>query len=191
MSRLEQRQRPGGRSEDVRRRVATACLALLAEGDVDLGPVEVSRRAGVSRATLHRWWPTRTDLLREALTEHTRPLAAGPDTGRWADDVHRFARTLAAFFADPVEVGLNVLMASGRHGDITAAVLDLYDPIFDGWRAMVARARARGEIADGVDDDAVLLALVSPLVLQPLLFRRTMPTREVRALADLVVRAST
>jgi AcrR family transcriptional regulator len=190
MSRLEQRQRPGGRSEDVRRRVATACLALLAEGDVDLGPVEVSRRAGVSRATLHRWWPTRTDLLREALTEHTRALA-GPDTGRWADDVHRFTRILAAFFADPVEVGLNVLMASGHHDDLTAAVLDLYEPIFEDWRAMVTRARARGEIADGVDDDAVLLALVSPLVLQPLLFRRTMPAREVRALADLVVRATT
>lgn len=190
MSRLDRRQRPGGRSEDVRRRVATACLALLGEGAVDLGPVEVSCRAGVSRATLHRWWPTRADLLREALAEHTRTLAV-PDTGRWTDDVHQFALDLATFFADPVEVGQNVLMASGRHGDFTTAVLDHYASIFDDWRGMLGRARSRGEIADEIDDDAVLLALVSPLVLQPLLFRRTMPAHEVHALADLVVRATT
>jgi AcrR family transcriptional regulator len=184
-----ERVRAGGRSEQVRQRVARACLDLLAEGDAGFGPVDVARRAGVSRATLHRWWPAKADLLREALSLHTRALAV-PDTGSWAGDVEQFARRLAAFFDDPVEVGQNALMASGAYPEYTAAVLDHYETLFAGWRAAVERARARGELADGVDADAVLLTLGSPLLLVPLLFRRTITSREVEGVVDLVVRAT-
>jgi AcrR family transcriptional regulator len=188
--RRRERVRAGGRSEDVRRRVARACLDLLAEGRADFGPVDVSRRSGVSRATLHRWWPAKADLLREALSLHTRDLAV-PDTGSWAGDVETFARRLAAFFDDPVEVGQNALMASGAYPEYTAAVLDHYETMFDGWRAAVERARGRGELADSVDADAVLLTLGSPLLLVPLLFRRRISAREVDRVVALVLRGTT
>jgi AcrR family transcriptional regulator len=194
MSRLappkRERVRAGGRSEDVRQRVARACLDLLAEGDAGFGPVDVARRAGVSRATLHRWWPSKADLLREALSLHTRALAV-PDSGSWAGDVERFARRLAAFFDDPVEVGQNALMASGAYPEYTAAVLEHYETMFDAWRDRVARARERGELAEGVDADAVLLTLASPLLLVPLLFRRPISRGEVSRVVALVLRATT
>ena len=193
MSRLapprRERVRAGGRSEEVRRRVAQACLDLLAEGDAGFGPVDVARRSGVSRATIHRWWPTKTDLLREALSLHTRALAV-PDTGAWATDVTTFARRLAAFFDDPVEVGQNALMASGAYPEYTAAVLDHYETMFDAWRDRVAQARQRGELADGVDADATLLTLASPLLLVPLLFRRRISRGEVARVTALVLRAT-
>jgi AcrR family transcriptional regulator len=181
--------RTGGRSEEVRRRVAQACLDLLAEGVADLGPVEVARRSGVSRATLHRWWPTRSDLLRAGLELHARDLAA-PDTGSWERDLRRFARRLAEFFADPVEVTQNAVMASGAHPDFTEAVLEHYAPIFADWRAMLERARARGEVAADVDADAVLLVALSPLLLVPLLYRRELTRRELDRIVDLVLRAT-
>lgn len=183
------RVRTGGRSAEVRRRVADACLALLAEGAVDFGPVEVARRSGVSRATIHRWWPAKSDLLREALARHTRALGA-PDTGSWAGDVRGFAATLAAFFSDPVEVSQNALMATAAHPDYTAAVLEHYAPLSDDWRAMLERAQARGEVAADVDADAVLLTLVSPLVVVPLLFRRRLAAAEVEAVVGLVLRST-
>jgi len=193
MSRLapprRERVRAGGRSEEVRRRVAQACLDLLAEGDAGFGPVDVARRSGVSRATLHRWWPTKADLLREALSLHTRALTV-PDTGAWATDVTTFARRLAAFFDDPVEVGQNALMASGAYPEYTAAVLDHYETMFDAWRDRVAQARQRGELADGVDADATLLTLASPLLLVPLLFRRRISRGEVARVTALVLRAT-
>jgi len=188
--RARPRARAGGRSEDVRRRVAQACLDLLGEGDAGFGPVEVARRAGVSRATVHRWWPTKSDLLREALTLHTRDLAVAVDTGAWASDVRTLAHRLATFFAAPVEVAQNALMASGAHPDYTAAVLTHYEALFDSWRAMVERARARGELADGVDTDAVLLTLASPLVVVPLLFRRPVGDAELAHVVALVLRAT-
>ncbi len=93
MSRLDppvtvppRRRRAGGRSERIRLRVAQTCLDLLGAGNADFGPVEVARRSGVSRATIHRWWPTKADLLREALALHTSSLSV-PDTGVWVDGV--------------------------------------------------------------------------------------------------------
>jgi AcrR family transcriptional regulator len=173
----------------VRSQVGAACLALLAEGNVGFGPVEVAARAGVSRATVHRWWPTKADLLQEALALHTRSLAV-PDTGSWPDDVRALAERLATFFAEPVEVGLNALMASGEHPGYTTAVLEHYSPLFADWRGVVERARARGELVDGVDADTVLLTLVSPLVLVPLLFRLPLTAGDVRRIAALVVDAT-
>jgi len=173
----------------VRRRVADACLAFLAAGEVDFGPLDVARRSGVSRATIYRWWPAKADLLREALTRHTRSLAA-PDTGSWESDVREFAATLAAFFGDPVEVSQNALMATGSHPDYTAAVLEHYAAIFDDWRAMLARARDRGEVAPDLDADTILLTLVSPLVVVPLLFRRRLSADEIDAVVELVLRGS-
>jgi AcrR family transcriptional regulator len=183
------RVRAGGRSEEVRRRVAEACLGFLAAGNVDFGPVDVARRSGVSRATIHRWWPRKSDFLREALSLHTRSLGA-PDTGSWARDVRSFAATLAAFFSDPVEVSQNALMATGAHPEYTAAVLEHYQAIFEDWRAMLERARGRGEVAADVDADAVLLTLVSPLVLVPLLYRRVLSKRELEGVVGLVLRAT-
>ena len=183
------RVRAGGRSEEVRQRVARACLDLLAAGDAGFGPVDVARRSGVSRATLHRWWPTKADLLREALTVHTRSLVVA-DTGDWSTDVHAMARQFAAFYADPVEVSLNALMSSGAHPEFTAAVLDHYGPLFQDWQALVRRAQARGEVAADVDPDTVLLALASPLVVVPLLFRAPLTDADVDRLADLVLRAT-
>ncbi len=139
---------------------------------------------------MHRWWPTKADLVREALSLHTRSLGV-PDTGTWPDDVATLAQRLATFFADPVEVSLNELMASGEHPDYTTTVLQHFQPLFADWRAVVERARRRGELIDDVDADTVLVALVSPLVLMPLLFRRTLTTGEIRRIAELVVSATT
>ena len=173
----------------MRRRVARACLDLLAEGHADFGPVEVARLAGVSRATLHRWWPTKDDLLREALSLHTRELTV-PDTGDWTRDVESFARRLAAFFDDPVEVAQNALMASGAYPDYTAAVLTHYETLFAGWRARVDRARRQDQLAGDVDADTVFLTLASPLLLVPLLFRRRISQGEVDRVVALVLRAT-
>jgi AcrR family transcriptional regulator len=188
-SEAPQRVRAGGRSERVRRQVALACLDLLAEGNVDFGPLEVAQRSGVSRGTIYRWWPTKPDLLREALAWHTRTLDV-PDTGTWAGDLRALARQLAAFFSDPVEVSQNAIMASGQHPDFDALVLDYFAPLFDGWRALVERGRARGEVRADVDADTVMLMIASPLLMVPLLFHRRLTRTEVARIADLAIAAT-
>ena len=112
---MNERARPGGRSEEVRRRVAAACLSLLAEGNTELRPVDVAARAVISRATVYRWWPTTEALVDETMRAHVGARLDPPDAGSWAKDVRKYMAQLAAFFADPVEVALNAVMAQGRH----------------------------------------------------------------------------
>lgn len=183
-----ERTRPGGRSERVRRAVAEACLALLAEGRVDFTMQDVAERSGVNRTTIYRWWPTHADLLAEALSLHTRSLDP-PDTGSWEGDVHALAEQLAAFFSNPVEVTQNRIMASGAHPEFNDFSMEYYAPIYDQWRDIVHRAVERGEI-DPVEPDRVLSLLASPLIMTTLMWFRA-PTQEaVRSIAELVVRAT-
>jgi AcrR family transcriptional regulator len=184
------RVRAGGRSERIRIQVAQACLDLLAEGKADFGPLDVVQRSGVSRATIYRWWPTKADLVTEALALHTRRLDTVPDTGSWEGDVHALVRRLARFFSDPVEVTQNAIMASGRHRDYDEVVLRYYKPLFAGWTSLVERARLRGEVRDEVDADTVILLLISPLLMAPLVLHRKLSHVEVRDIADLIVAAT-
>jgi AcrR family transcriptional regulator len=170
--------------------VGQACLALLAQGRTALSPADVAARAGVSRATVYRWWPTKTDLLREGLAVHTGRRIDPPDTGTWRDDLHALAHRLAAFFSDPAEVAMSAVMATGEAPEFDAFVLEQYEPVFDAWRSMVERARVRSEVRADVDADAVLLALASPLVVIPLLFHRAPTDAEVAQLIDVVYAGS-
>jgi AcrR family transcriptional regulator len=188
---MVERVRAGGRSERIRQEVGDACLALLAEGRSDFGPAEVAARAGVSRATVYRWWPTKTDLVREGLAAHTARRLDPPDTGTLRGDLSVLAGRLAAFFSDPAEVAMSAIMASGTAPDFDAVVLEQYEPVFDAWRVMIERARDRHDVRADVDTDAVLLALASPLVVIPLLFHRAPTDAEVERLVELVHAGST
>jgi AcrR family transcriptional regulator len=173
----------------VRLQVAQACLDLLREGRVDFGPAEVAQRADVSRATLHRWWPTKADLLREALTLHTGTLVA-PDTGGWETDLRALAALLAAFFAEPAEISQNAIMASGRHPDYDALVLEHYEPLLASWRAVVERAQDRGEVRPELDPNTVVMMLTSPLLVMPTVMHHVLTRRELDELVRFVLAAT-
>lgn len=69
----------------------------------------------MGRRTVYRWWPTREDLLREALGAHVRRVPTVEDSGSWERDLCALADRLAQFAADPVEIALAQLMAGGQH----------------------------------------------------------------------------
>lgn len=173
----------------MRETVARACLELLVEGKLDLAPATVAEKSGVSRKTLYRWWPTRSDLLHDALTFHTRTLEP-PDTGAWASDVEALVEQLATFLADPIERAQNAILASGLYPEFNRFMFDHYAPIQATWRAVVERAIARGEVDADLDPDRIVVLLISPLLVTTLLERRKPKPKERRELARLVVRAT-
>ncbi|MGN0064861.1 MAG: TetR/AcrR family transcriptional regulator [Nocardioides sp.] len=183
------RQRAGGRSEQVREAVAHAVLDHLAEGRITFTTVEIAERAGVSRATIYRWWPTHAALLAEALTEHARSIEV-PDTGSWSGDLRAFAHTVAKFAAAPIEVGLSRVMASGAHPDFNATVIDHYGPALTGWAVMVDRAVQRGEASTRHSATTVMNVLLAPLFLAPLTTGRGADPGIVDALVDVVLDAT-
>jgi len=186
---VRERQRSGGRSEQIRLAVGRAVLDLLAEGKVAFTTVEVAERAEVNRRTIYRWWPTQELLLIEALSQHARDIEV-PDTGSLARDVRAFARRVAVFAADPVDLTITRIMVAGLHPEFNNAVTEHFRPIMAGWEDLFARAVARGEATDEHEPQAIVAALVSPLFLGPLMSGGTPLTPErVDQVADLVLAA--
>lgn len=181
------RRRSGGRSEVVRASVAEAVLAMLREGRSGFSVAEVAERAGVHRATVYRWWPTPSDLLREALTVHGARLTL-PDTGSWPTDVAAALERLAAFLADPVELALTAAFAADDDPAGNQAQRDYWRPIEEQLERLVHRAIGRGELGTDVDPSSVALLITGPVFTYTFAFRALPPADLLARLARAVTR---
>src|SRR5256714_15321374 len=73
---------PRPRSEAVRRAVLDSALELLEhEGYGRLTMAGIAQRAGASKQTLYRWWPSPAAVLIESLSERASALAPDRDRG--------------------------------------------------------------------------------------------------------------
>jgi AcrR family transcriptional regulator len=161
-----QRGRP--RSEKARAAVLDAAAELLLDrGLAAVSMDAVADRAGASKATIYRWWPTKESLALDAL--YTKWAAAGPqpqDTGSLRGDLLSLLRPWAR------------LAGSRPYGRVIAALLTEVqtDPAFaaeyrqrvveprrDQARAVIRRAVERGEIPAGTPVEVVLDLLYGPL----------------------------
>jgi AcrR family transcriptional regulator len=156
------------RSEPARQAIlAAAAELLLTRGVAAVSMDTVAARAGVSKATIYRWWPTKETLALDALYEQlTEPSAEPPDTGTLRGDL------LALLLGWIQRVG-------GRpFGRVIGALITEAgtDPVFGQLyrkryveprraqaRTIFARAIDRGEIPAGTDVEAAIDLLYGPL----------------------------
>lgn len=182
------RQRAGGRSEQARAKVAQAVLSYLREGRSNFSVAEVAERAEIHRTTVYRWWPTPTDLLREALTVHGARLVL-PDMGSWPSDVHAAVDSLATFLSDPVELALTAAFAAGDDPAGNEIQVTYWRPVGDQLEGLARRAIERGEVRPDTDPATVSLLVIGPVATYALAFRRPPPTAVRVELASAVTRA--
>src|SRR6201994_246 len=83
--------RPGRRrSEDSRNAILQAATDLVVEqGYAAVSIEKIAQRAGVGKQTIYRWWPSKGDVLMEALAGKADLLVPLPDEGSWAADLRR------------------------------------------------------------------------------------------------------
>jgi AcrR family transcriptional regulator len=146
------------RSEEARRAVLAAVTRMVEEEGYGTLTMEgIAARAGVSKQTLYRWWPSKAAVVLEALNEGAERVAPDPDTGSLESDLRPFlygtvkganrnARMLSALMA-AAQLDAE-FAASFRSGFLARrrAVL----------RKLLERAGERGELADSVDIDFVV-----------------------------------
>src|SRR5436309_11588305 len=78
------------RSEVSRQRILGAALETLQISGFNYSTTDsIAERAGASKATIYRWWPTKAALLAEALREAVAQELPFPYTGDLAGDIHR------------------------------------------------------------------------------------------------------
>ncbi|MDN2499613.1 TetR/AcrR family transcriptional regulator [Nocardia nova] len=169
--------------------LSAAMAELREKGYAALTIEGIAARAGSGKQTIYRWWPSKADVVLEAMLTEVAAVIAVPDTGSLPGDLTAFlADTFRQRGQRPVLVGL---MAQA-----------LLDPAFaqafrdrflfsrrDALRQIIDRAIARGEVAADMDPDLMIDVVYGVLWYRLLLDHAPLDDESGRQLADFVVRA--
>ena len=185
-----QRGRP--RSERARQAILDAAAELLLDRGLSAVSMDaVAERAGVSKATIYRWWPSKETLALDAL--YTERAAARPhprDTGSLHGDLLSLFRPWAR------------LAGSRPYGRVIAALIteSQTDPVFaadyrqrfveprrEQGRAIFRRAIGRGEIPADTKVEVALDLLYGSMYHRLLHGHATLSDQFVRDVVDTVL----
>lgn len=148
--------------------ITDAAFAELAEvGYGKLSMEAVARRAGVSKPTLYRRWPTKEQLVIALVAQVAVAAAQTPDTGTLRGDLLAFLNTTIAGVSHPLARRIIPdLLAEGVRNPTLAGALQT--EIGASRRALVAdllrRAVARGELPADLDIELALDFTVAPVI---------------------------
>jgi AcrR family transcriptional regulator len=144
----------------VRAGVLAAAAELLFEGGLPAVTFDkVAARAGASKTTLYKWWPSPGSLALEAYFAAVEQALAFPDTGDLERDLttqlHAFVRVLTDEGRGPVIAAL--IGAAQTDPDLAAALSTTYTrPRRQLAVEAFARARRRGQLRDDVDPEVLV-----------------------------------
>jgi AcrR family transcriptional regulator len=182
---------PIPRGQRARERVLRAALEVLADQGLSGFTMEaVAHRAGASKATVYRHWPSRATLLVDAMDMAFQPLPT-PATGQLRTDLidlvsrleallsgQPFPRLMAAFIdaaeRDPTLSSLHVQLTERRR-----------EPL----RHVLAQARRRGEIPATTDLELAIDLLAGPAFYRRFIAHRAFPHHYATAVVDQVLTA--
>jgi AcrR family transcriptional regulator len=154
------------RSEQARRDILEAAYKLLeTKGFHAVGSHEIASAAGVSSATLYRWWGSKEEILLHACFEHMKPVLAVSGDGPALMRLRRYVLYVAEFLASDDGVIMARLIA-GIHDDtkLQRLFLERYVmPRRQMQRRFIREAIASGELKRGTDPELVIDALNGPL----------------------------
>jgi AcrR family transcriptional regulator len=180
---------PRRRGEHARRRVLTAALEVLAESGMPGFTIEsVARRAGASKATLYRHWPSASALLVDAMDAQFRPIPDVDSGDVRADlisvltaaaalfDRSPFPELMAAFIdaaeRDPALAGLQATLTGRRR-----------QPLLN----VVVKAARQGVVPADVDPELVVDLLAAPFFYRRFVAHRPIPADMPAAVVDHVL----
>jgi len=154
----------------------------------------IATEAGVSKATIYRWWSNKAAILIEAFLASVEPHIAFPDSGSLREDLVSQASSLALVLGDPHLGGLVVALLgeAQRDVDLAAAFRDEWQlPRRAAGLEVVNRAVARGEIRPDGDPELVLDGVYGPLYLRLLFGHAPLDEESLRHLVDQVINGLT
>ena len=161
--------------------ILEATLAVLAEHGYDGMTIDmVAARSGSARATVYRRWPTKSDLVLDAVSRLSRSdvhLDELPDTGTLRGDMTAMILPLSA---EEQQVRIRAVaglltLAKGDEGLAGAATGAGIGPWIEVNRILIQRAIDRGEFPPG---DVATLAEVIPMMVVSRAAQRSPITRE-------------
>jgi AcrR family transcriptional regulator len=145
----DHRKRPRRRGAALETAILDATLTELSDvGYARLSMERVAERAGASKASLYRRWPSKVELVMDAVYHLLPDPASPPDTGSLRGDLLAVMRTVAEQLAGPAGQALGGVLSDALGDPDMARRVRSYarGTSQAGMREIVRRAIARGEV---------------------------------------------
>ncbi|MDT5035225.1 MAG: hypothetical protein QOE03_410 [Micromonosporaceae bacterium] len=156
------------RSQQAQKAILDAAAELLLTRGLSAVSMDtVAHRAGVSKATIYRWWPTKETLALDALyTEWATAQPHPRDTGTLRGDLLSLLRPWARLASSRPYARVIAALLTEAHTDPAFAAeyrQRVVQPRRDQARALFHRATERGEIPADTNIEVALDLLYGPL----------------------------
>lgn len=177
------------RDPDVDQAIIAATLEIISEGGyAGLRVADVAKRAGVSKPTMYRRWPSKTDLVIAAL--QTTPPLDRVDTGSLRTDLLALLKQFLSVAESAPLAGLLAALAAERQR--MPHLADVLDPfVAERNRAFIQvfqRAVARGEVDPDSDLNLAASFVAGPVLIR-LFFGGATDSETVERLVEMTVRS--
>ncbi len=154
------------RSEKTRLAILEATADLLEEvGFVSTTIESIAARAGVSKVTIYKWWPSRGSVAIDAFFLRYQQTIVFPDTGNVEEDLISQMLVLISAFRDRAGQIMAELLAAGQFDKALAEKLRTVwiQPRREASRTVIQRGIDHGELSPNIDIDIVLDGLYGPV----------------------------
>lgn len=171
------------RSEKTKIDILTAAYDLLIENGFDSVTVEkIAERAGVSKATIYKWWPNKASVVMDGFLNATSVTLPIPDTGSTIDDMFIQVNNFVEFIMSRKG---NVITEIIAQGQLDSKLADIYrnayfKPRRNISKQILERGILRGELRKDLNMELSIDLIWGPV------FYRLLITGEV--LDDIFVR---
>ena len=188
--------RPPGRprSEEARRAILEAAYNLLRKGGIaSASSDDIAKAAGVSKATLYRWWKTKEAIMLEAFFEKMRPVlpyeAKGSPLQALRENVVRGAAWLNS---EDGRLAVRIISEVYEDPNMSRLFLEhFYLPRRALQIRLIKEAIQAGELRRDTDPETLVDALQGPLYFRFQMGHAPVDKKFATKLVDLVLRAVT
>jgi AcrR family transcriptional regulator len=191
---IGQKRRGRPRSEQRRKAILDAAIELLlTQGLQAVSMDEVADHAGVSKATIYRWWPSKETLALDALYHEWDTFRPSlPDTGSLRGDLLALVRPWVRRARKRPYARVVAALVEETHTDPEFAKLyheRFVNPRRDPARAILERAIERDQIPDDTNIELALDLLYGPLFHRLLHAHAPLSDRFVEGVVDATLAA--
>lgn len=160
-----------------------------AQGLAGLSLDKVAARAGVSKATIYRRWPSKEALVLDAWRRADGGVVTCPDTGSLRSDLQAMHHAMIEHFEyEPLAILLPQMVAAGRQNpELAKQFAEFIEEERGPIRELLARAQRRGEIAATVDLELIIGLMMGQFLTVVLFENRMLTAEETKASTEALL----
>lgn len=178
------------RSEETKKAILTTSYEMLLEMGFKAVTVDgIANRAGVSKATIYKWWPNKAAVVLEGYFAATESMLQAPDTGIIEEDLFLQLNNLAVFITSDKGKVISELIAEGQFDENVSKEYraKYFNPRRLISKEIINRGIARGELRKDLDIELVIDLLFAPLFYRLLITGETLDSGYVKDLIASVL----